>query len=1109
MAAGYNFIEGEDFNNPIDKHGHGTHVAGIIAAKGTLTGVSPDATLYAYKVLNDQGWGMESGIIAAIEKAMDPDGNPLTDDQVDVINMSLGGGGAPDSPQSEAANNAMAAGVIVVVAAGNNGSSYSTIGSPGNASQVLTVGASDNEGGIAYFSSRGPITGKSYVKPELVAPGVEINSAKPGGSYIRLNGTSMATPHVAGGAALLRQLYPTLSSAEIKTLLINTSRDLGEDAFTQGAGMTDLQKAATVPLLVSPALLSAGVVDLTQANWAANLPIKLKNIGKTSLAVEAIAPEQLPVGTTVSVSGKHTLAPSEEAEAAFRLAVDTKTLPFAESNTLYHEAAAGVRFSGQDIRLPLVFSKSAKLKIEFNGSPWVLDVVNADDNHGSSHYFNSCTEIPADFSLDLKPGTYHLSVLYYNEFCGVESLVFKENVVLQEQAEVRLSPADAVHELSVGRVIDRSGRALSLDGMIVQAQSLEWLKESSGSALFMGAGSKRIIKVSDISDSVKVAVSSFFALKETFPGVEGEYYLVNETFEEGINQSYPLDLDTRTNGKIEFTYADHDVLAQGVTFTIGVSQLRSIFDFAAFGSYMRKSDVHGQPVKATLYGAISQMHKGEWYPDISVNQLSDDPFAWFNLDLMRTGLLGFLSTNSFIKLGGAFSTPDEINYRSLSPELSITDSASFVAPVFYFSAWNNELQIKSGLGSWPGDRFTIQKDAQQNNFYDLMPYRFYCDGEIKSNADITGESFNILLGTDTCKNARFELDQPVRFLGETSQSRLRLEFDTSKIEGQNTYLFAEFLEQLQFFNDGAPSRIMNGSNPELHLDMRSLSESSAGIEDEMMLELRLENGADWQPLTLTRAAHRYTARLPVIAGAQKASLRITLVNHENGAKLVQTLDRIIELGRDAKGDLEERPVFDYLPRLDVEAKARLTDYVLPNAYAGDAKDGLISAITTDVGPYAVGVHNIRWQATNASGKTGSAFQVLEVRDTTAPVIQQPASITVEATGALTDIPQPRVTAHDLVDGEIIAWTNDWRSFPVGTHTVIWNASDSRFNQAHIIQMVTVRAAGSGTSSSAASSRAPVSNPGGSSGGGGGGSISLWIVLLSSLFLGAHLGRVRR
>ena len=1132
VAGGYNFVEGEDVTNAIDKHGHGTHVAGIIAAKGTLTGVAPDVTLYAYKVLSDQGWGMESGIIAALEKAVDPDRNPLTDDQIDIVNMSLGGSGAPDSPISEAANNAMAAGVVVVVAAGNSGSAYSTIGSPGNAEQVLTVGASDNSGAIAGFSSRGPISGKAYVKPELVAPGVEINSAKPGGSYVRLSGTSMAAPHVAGGVALLKQLYPTLTPAELKTLLINTSNDLGQDVFTQGAGMMDLARAANAKLLVSPALLSAGSVNLAQPNWSANLSLTLKNISGNPLAFTATAPAVFPLGASASVdpAGEQTLAAGQETAVKLQLLVDTQTLPFAASSTLHHEVVANVRSAGADIRLPLVFAKAARLNIEFDAPPFLLHVINNDGSYGSVQYFNSCTDIPTDFGLDLKPGTYHLAVTLYGENCSLDSLVFKESVQLKDQLSIRLERASAIHELAVGTVTGLDGNSLPLEGMNTLTQIIEWRMSDirQGSLLHLNSGVKRILRVSEVSDRVRMEVTSFFSLRETSPGVTGEYYLLAGSFKDGIRSSQNLDLDLRTAGGVDFTYADLDMLAEGVTFSRGLSQLRSTFDFVAFGAYWNSAVVYNQPLSATLYADISTLEKGEWYPILGVDRISSDPFAW-NLELMSTGSLAFQDSHSFTKLRGVFSIPDATNYRSPNRDLNVANSAYFLGPAFYFSDASKELQVQSmSEPYWFGGNYTIQRDDQQNSFFDLMPYRMHCDGQLKTSSDTSGGTFNLPLGASTCGKLVFELDQPTRFLGAAGTSNLRLELDTTKLQGQATYLLKEFPEQLQFLNDGIPSRVLNGSDLEIQLDVLSMSSEVASASEAPAMEYRLSGSNDWIPLVLTRAKNRYFAKLPVLEGASKTSLRISLVDPQKGAKLVQTLENVFVLGKGASGEVIMPPLFAPLPRLTVEATALQTAYSLPPVFAEDAKDGLIAAVTDDLGPYSVGSHAIRWQATNSAGKKSTSLQTLEVQDTSAPVINVPANIRVTAAGEFTEIPQPDVTALDLVNGEIPAWTVDWKPFPVGTTYVVWNAIDSRFNISHIVQTITVNPVpassqsqvssstssqvfSSTSSQAAASSRASGSTGGGGSGGGssggGGGAVSIWLLLLSSLVFG-RIGHAR-
>ncbi|MDG4798312.1 S8 family serine peptidase [Micromonospora sp. WMMD1082] len=138
VVGGYDFVN--DDADPMDDHSHGTHVAGIIAGTGAsgVTGVAPDATLTAYKVLDADGWGESDGIVAALEAAVDP-ANPH---RADLINMSLGGTGDGTDPVGRAASAAVAAGVTVVAAAGNSGPGERTVGSPALADGVLAVGAS-------------------------------------------------------------------------------------------------------------------------------------------------------------------------------------------------------------------------------------------------------------------------------------------------------------------------------------------------------------------------------------------------------------------------------------------------------------------------------------------------------------------------------------------------------------------------------------------------------------------------------------------------------------------------------------------------------------------------------------------------------------------------------------------------------------------------------------------------------------------------------------------------------------------------------------------------------------------------------------------------------
>jgi serine protease AprX len=276
---------------PYDDYGHGTHVAGIIAGNGAdsagaRTGIAPGAHLVVLKVLDAQGRGRISDVIAAL-------GYVVSNRQafnLRIVNMSVATGvyeSCLTDPLTLAALKAVEAGIVVVAAAGNNGRSpqgtpqKGGITAPGNAPWVLTVGASSHMGTvdraddtIAPFSSRGPTAIDRAPKPDLVSPGVGIESLSDQASrlyslnssgllagsapssyfpYLSLSGTSMAAPVVSGTIALMLQANPSLTPDAVKAILRHTAQaNPGYDAMTQGAGFLDAKAAVELAAQFTP-----------------------------------------------------------------------------------------------------------------------------------------------------------------------------------------------------------------------------------------------------------------------------------------------------------------------------------------------------------------------------------------------------------------------------------------------------------------------------------------------------------------------------------------------------------------------------------------------------------------------------------------------------------------------------------------------------------------------------------------------------------------------------------------------------------------------------------------------------------------------------------------
>ncbi|MEV1067095.1 S8 family serine peptidase [Streptomyces sp. NPDC050263] len=325
VVAERNFSSATDTG---DHFGHGTHVASTIAGSGAASGgsfkgVAPDVDLLNGKVLGDQGDGSYSGILAGMQWAVDQGAK--------IVNMSLGGtDSAGTDPLEDAVNDLSAQhGTLFVVAAGNEGKNGdSTVGSPGSADAALTVGAVDDSDALASFSSTGPRLGDNAVKPDITAPGVHIVAARAAGTamcqnscvqpgdgpvddnYTSASGTSMATPHVAGSAALLADAHPDWSGEQFKGALMASARpSTDQGAFQQGAGRIDVAAALNERVTSEPTSLSFGFATFPHADDApVGNTLTYRNTGDQDLVLDLTASTTDRSGRPVN-DGTFTVSP--------------------------------------------------------------------------------------------------------------------------------------------------------------------------------------------------------------------------------------------------------------------------------------------------------------------------------------------------------------------------------------------------------------------------------------------------------------------------------------------------------------------------------------------------------------------------------------------------------------------------------------------------------------------------------------------------------------------------------------------------------------------------------------------------------------------------------
>ena|GEM_PF-1619860 len=556
VIGGYDFMNGDA--DPMDDQGHGTHVAGIVGANGEIKGVAPDVTFYAYKVCDY--YCPTDGIIAALEKAIDPDGDPLTNDGVDVINMSLGGPGPLDDPLTMAVNELANENVLVVISAGNEGDGAMTIGSPGNAEKALTVAATDKYDNIAYYSSRGPILSESFQKPEISAPGSDISSLAIGEGAVSMSGTSMAAPHVAGAASLVKQLHPELVGQELKSLLVTNTAAVNYSFTTAGAGQLNALAAVEANVVTSKNYLLFERVNRTQDSWSSQQTVEVKNISNSTITIN-LSVENDESAISYSFGDISELVLAAGASEVVTISAEVTTTNLANAEDFIHRANLNISDGSHESVLPLLIFDA--LKLGWQSEKYPLSVwINALD--GSA---NSIKEYVNQGGLFVKPGDFVISAVFDEP--EKVSWVVEETTLESEDITIDINDEAATNEIKVTSFTDHVGSSRELDSLYGSAIFVEFTHPASRyrhaqwfngwtndakNGLFVS----KPVFVSTLSDAFELNYSLLYGDTQS---PSDDYHLYAYTgHHQGIMDNIVIALDGQLPSKITFDVTIPDVM---------------------------------------------------------------------------------------------------------------------------------------------------------------------------------------------------------------------------------------------------------------------------------------------------------------------------------------------------------------------------------------------------------------------------------------------------------------------------------------------------------------------------------------------------------------------
>lgn len=727
VIGGYDFVNEDD--DPMDDYGHGTHCAGIAAGNGTLKGVAPGAKLLAYKVIDSYGWGYESDVIAGIERAVN--------DSADIISMSLGSsGGSPDDPVSQAVDNAVNSSVVVVVAAGNDGPEYGTIDSPANAVGAIAVGAVDKTGSIPDFSSRGPVLWKNtaLLKPDLVAPGVDICSAEFDSvfpedrciddSHILISGTSMAAPHVAGVAALLKQYHKDWTVDDIRSALITTSTDLGYDAVTQGAGLVNALKASNVSILVDPCQINSSFFG--NVTPIAQIPVRIRNQRPYQISVN------LTVENATSEDGGNYNISYLNATNILINANSESTVLF----TLNMTDQGGIFFGkimmkaeGSNYTVPYIASWLAELNVSVLKTGTILfpDIIIHDEELKSVSEANQLFDfIGPNYTFSLSPNK-NITVYALGDYLN-ESLTY----ILMKKVYVPAEGANIILNLSDSRPFTINGTSLSgstimfdyfefgfatyrNDAIPIKVYYYYLIPKTGNQIIYLSNKPDSRYDTDIILDYDGIPVSGYV-----------DYNNIYYTSKEQYAMGWVLhDINDTTSTSV--TYSSSDLATYNYSYDFPADEPYIYYDFCALFSPVPNN----MSEYKIIFGNQLAVPLNRTYYVKGINPAPENyKTNWSFFNIMKIDYLEFLDPYGFAHFEQY--TPVTSAYRSINPVPEENNSFSFGKAPYTptsFLVNNSSIRISDYLMKGYIPKIYLWRDTSDFGSLELMPrYQIFLNG---------------------------------------------------------------------------------------------------------------------------------------------------------------------------------------------------------------------------------------------------------------------------------------------------------------------------------------------------------------------------------------------